>query len=110
MRTLTRFDERTSKALALTTLLLLSMTCLAQNKVSISKAVALPTKENPNHWQILVGFSAGFDVPVSISQVEDPGKCPIKNPRNFYLFDVDFGQKLSIIYSYLDTGAFYTPA
>lgn len=94
--------------LAAIALLLFTVSGLAQNKVSISKAIALPTRENPNHWQLLIGFNAGFDVPALLSDVEDPKKSAIKNPGNFYLFDVDTGQKLSVIYIFFDTSVFFT--
>ncbi|MDQ1639081.1 MAG: hypothetical protein QOF62_2420 [Pyrinomonadaceae bacterium] len=93
--------------LAAIVLLLFSVAGFAQNKVSISKAIALPTDENPNHWQLLIGFNAGFDVPVSLSDLEDPKKSPIKNPANFYLLDVGTGQRLGVVYIFFDTNGFY---
>ena len=97
------------KLTALITLILFSSVVIyAANKVSISQAMALPTKDNPNHWQIFVGFSAGFDIPRSLNDVEDPNKTPIKKPGNFYLFDIDSAQRVSIVYVYFDSGPFYT--
>jgi hypothetical protein len=91
-------------------LILVGLDCRAQNKVSISKAVALPTDENPNHWQIFVGFNKGFDIPRKSKEVEDPKKNPIKNPRNFYLFDVNSGQRMNVIYIDFDAKSFYDGA
>jgi len=105
------FSQRltTRLSLALVVLVFLALQCFAQNKVQISKAVALPTTDNQNHWQILVGFSKGFDIPSKLSEVEDPGKNPIKDPKNIYLLDVNSGQRLNIIYTYFDVTGFYTP-
>ena len=100
-------NYRTNLPLVVSALVLFTINGFAQNNVTISKAVALPTDENPNHWQIFVGFNAGFDIPSSLSEVEDPRKSLIKDPRNFYLLDVDSGQRLSVIYSYFDTTGFY---
>lgn len=95
-------------AFVIMVLLLLSVPSLAQNQVSITRAVALPTTNNPNHWQIFVGFDTGFDIPSTVNEVEDPRKDPIKSPRNFYLFDVDASQRIGIIYIYFDVTPFYT--
>lgn len=97
------------KLTAVITLLLVSFVVVqAANKVSISQAMALPTKDNPNHWQIFVGFSAGFDIPDSLDDVEDPSKTSIKKTGNFYLFDVDSAQRVSIVFVYFDAAPFYT--
>lgn len=97
-------------ATAILWLWLLSIPALAQVDIQISKAVALPTAENANHWQIFVGFSNGFDIPANLKDVENPELNPIKDTRNFYLIDVDTGQRLSIIYVYFDPTQHYTPA
>ena len=106
------FSQRsiTRLSFALVIPVLFALQCLAQNKVSISKAVALPTQDNPNHWQILVGFTKGFDIPGKVSEVEDPRKNPIKDPRNIYLMDINSGQRLNVIYTFFDVKGFYTAA
>jgi hypothetical protein len=106
------FDRKSIARLsfALVLLAFLGLQCLAQNRVSISQAVALPTEGNPNHWQIFVGFSKGFDIPGNFSEVEDRDKNPIKDPRNIYLLDVNSGQRLNVIYTFFDEARFYTPA
>ncbi len=81
-----------------------------QIDVAITEAVALPTKENPNHWQVFVGFDKAFDLPPSITDVENPEKNPIKNPKNFYLVEIETGHRIEVIYTYFDSSRFYTPA
>lgn len=92
---------------AILTLLLLSASVVAQVEIQISKAVAFQTTGNPNHWQIAVGFSDSFDLPANLRDVESPKLNPIKDTRNFYLIDIDTGQRLSIIYIYFDPSPWY---
>jgi hypothetical protein len=80
----------------------------AQVDVKIDIAEAVPTKENPNHWQIFVGFDTGFDIPTLLRDVEAPSKNPVKDVRNFYLMDIETGQRLSVIYVYFDPTRYYT--
>src|SRR5438874_12391250 len=92
---------------AILALLLLSASVFSQVQIQISKAVAFQTTGNPNHWQIAVGFSDSFDLPANVRDVENPKQDPIKDPRNFYLIDIDTGQRLGILYVYFDASPFY---
>lgn len=78
---------------------LLFLCAPAGAQVIINAAVAQPTLNNSDHWQISVQLGASFDVPTtSISAYEDPSKNPAKNPASYRLIDVDNGQRIDIVH------------
>jgi len=89
-------------------LFLLNAFSFAQIDVAITEAVALPTADNENHWQILVSFNKGITIPTLLKDFENPQLNLIKNPKNFSLVEVKTGQRIEIIYIFLDTTSFYT--
>jgi len=89
--------------LAAFTVLFLGTPVFAQ--VLIKSAVAQPTRDNPNHWQISVILSESFVVPnTSVEEFEDPSKNPAKNPANYYLLDVKNGERINVVH--VDLGLF----
>lgn len=88
-------------------LLLLSLSIFAQVNVDILDALAVPTKENENKWQIYVEFTKDIALPQSINDIDNFKLNPIKDPKNYSLIDVQSGQKIEIIYIFIDKTRFY---
>ncbi len=88
--------------------LLISPNLFAQIDVSMTQAVALPTTENKNKWQIFVKFNKGINIPQNLRDFNNPKVNLIKDPKNYSLIEIETGQKIDIIYIFSDSSPFYT--
>ncbi len=91
-------------------LFLMNINIIAQVEVNITDATAFPTVGNTNKWQISVGFDTDIDLPQSLSDIDNLKLNLIKNPKNFSLIEVESGQKIEIIYIFIDTTRYYNAA
>jgi hypothetical protein len=88
-------------------ILAFSISSAAQVDVAISRASALPTAGNSDHWQVNVAFTQGFDIPKLRNDLRDAKKGAIKNPANFRLIDVLNGQRINVTFVYIDVDDHY---
>lgn len=83
-----------------------SLSLMAQD-AAITSLTALPTANNPNHWQLFVGFNKDIDIP---NRLRDLETSPIKKTGNFHLIEIETGQRVAILYIAIDNATYYDNA